>query len=320
MVTPEEFDRVQVLLGRKDRPRRRIHNFTFTGMIRCGQCGAMITAEEKFKLVKATGLNKRYVYYHCTHRKNPSCRQGSIEEADLKRQVDDFLKKMTLPREYLDWIFKYLDEVKDTEKSKTESALESARKELERTDARLKNLLALKISPENVGGDLLSDREFLKEKNRLVREKLQLESSINEKADINRRLSELTRKTFCFSAYARIWFAKGDRERQRTILSGVGSNLTIRDGRLLIQAKNFFIPTENHLAPIKQQLAGFEPKELGRLNAKTAAFDDRFRILRGVVTEVRTKIRQILSNPRRYKEELHSFTSLCQIQSTTRKQ
>src|SRR5439155_2450984 len=42
MITEEEFDRVQVLLGRDGSPRPAKHfAFAFTGLIRCGECQAM---------------------------------------------------------------------------------------------------------------------------------------------------------------------------------------------------------------------------------------------------------------------------------------
>src|ERR1035437_2433584 len=46
MITLEEFDRVQILLGREGRPRPKTHDFPFTGIIRCGECGSAITALE----------------------------------------------------------------------------------------------------------------------------------------------------------------------------------------------------------------------------------------------------------------------------------
>src|SRR6266705_603849 len=51
MITVEEYDRVQALLGRKGNPRATSHAFAFTGLIRCGDCGAMVTAEEKYQLI-----------------------------------------------------------------------------------------------------------------------------------------------------------------------------------------------------------------------------------------------------------------------------
>ena len=113
MVTPEEFERMQLLLGRKGRPRPKRHTFSFTGMIRCGECGCSITAEEKHHLVCSgcrhkfsylhreacprCGLKiehmphptrRHYVYYHCTRKKeHRPCHQPAIERKDLEAQI-----------------------------------------------------------------------------------------------------------------------------------------------------------------------------------------------------------------------------------------
>jgi site-specific DNA recombinase len=42
MVTPEEYDRVQMLVGMNGRPRPKRHVFAFVGMMKCGECGLSI--------------------------------------------------------------------------------------------------------------------------------------------------------------------------------------------------------------------------------------------------------------------------------------
>ena len=69
MVTEEEWERVQYILGRKNKPRIKKHNFTFRGPIFCGECGCLVTAETKTKKIIGTGEIKKYTYYHCTRRK-----------------------------------------------------------------------------------------------------------------------------------------------------------------------------------------------------------------------------------------------------------
>src|ERR1700730_3747845 len=59
-----EFERVQVLLRKPEKPRPHKHFFAFTGMIRCGECGLLITAEEKINR-----HGSHYTYYHCTRRR-----------------------------------------------------------------------------------------------------------------------------------------------------------------------------------------------------------------------------------------------------------
>src|SRR5690606_7280422 len=37
MITKDEFDRVQILLGRNGKPRPKQHEFPFTGLAKCGE-------------------------------------------------------------------------------------------------------------------------------------------------------------------------------------------------------------------------------------------------------------------------------------------
>ena len=66
--------------------------FAFKDIFKCGNCGASITAEEKFKPTKDGGLN-RHVYYHCTKQVDRSCPEKSINETDIKVQLAEFIKQ-----------------------------------------------------------------------------------------------------------------------------------------------------------------------------------------------------------------------------------
>lgn len=85
MITIEEFDRVQRLLGAKGKPQPKTREFSFTGNIRCGHCGCLVTAETKSKYVKASNETKSYTYYRCTRRKTGTiCTQKPIKLRVLK--------------------------------------------------------------------------------------------------------------------------------------------------------------------------------------------------------------------------------------------
>ena len=74
MITEEEFWKAQEILGRRGQPRSQSHEFAFTGLIRCAECGSMITAEEK-----DNQYGSHYVYYRCTKKKwDQTCRQRYI--------------------------------------------------------------------------------------------------------------------------------------------------------------------------------------------------------------------------------------------------
>lgn len=66
--------------------------FAFRGLIICGQCGADITAQEKFKKLKNGEFN-RHVYYNCTRRVDPNCTEKYINEKDLCLLLQEFIEK-----------------------------------------------------------------------------------------------------------------------------------------------------------------------------------------------------------------------------------
>ncbi len=114
MITMEEFDRVQLILGRKGKPRPQKHKFPFTGIMECGECGCSITAEIKRKVLKS-GEVKLYTYYHCTKRLNPNCTQGCVDSAELEKQIETYLESITIPEEFKDWAIKWLNKLNDRE-------------------------------------------------------------------------------------------------------------------------------------------------------------------------------------------------------------
>ncbi len=83
MITLEDYERVQAMLGRPGRPRRQTHEFAYTGMIRCGECGFMVTAEHR-----TNRHGTHYTYYHCTRRRlDYRCRQPYVQVHALEQQI-----------------------------------------------------------------------------------------------------------------------------------------------------------------------------------------------------------------------------------------
>ena len=70
------FEAVQEVLRRKAKPRKskQRHDFPFTGLMTCGECGSAITAQ--FSRGKCGGI---YRYYRCTKKKGV-CSQKYIQE------------------------------------------------------------------------------------------------------------------------------------------------------------------------------------------------------------------------------------------------
>lgn len=69
--------------------------FAFTRMIKCGLCGSGITADEKFKKLKAGGVN-RHVYYRCCKSKDHTCKNPALNENDLIKAFQKMATKLDL--------------------------------------------------------------------------------------------------------------------------------------------------------------------------------------------------------------------------------
>lgn len=67
--------------------------FTFRGLLKCGRCGAEVTAQEKIKLLKKTGVHKRFVYYDCTRKVDPNCKEKYINEDLLCELPEPLIEK-----------------------------------------------------------------------------------------------------------------------------------------------------------------------------------------------------------------------------------
>ncbi len=233
IITKEEFDKVQLLLRRKDAPRSKEHRFAYTGLMKCGNCGCSITAEEKTKIQK-NGNVHHYVYYHCTKKKGEiKCLEPSIEKKELEKQIKDYLLKIHLPEKLKDWAIKYLQE-----KNKNDSEIDArVKKSIENTLAsnrrQLDNLTKLRIK------DLISDKEYLKQKEELLKEKITLEEKL-KRTDEDTQCLTLSKETFIFSCYAKFWFENGSLEEKRLILRILGSNLQIARKKLSISLKRPF--------------------------------------------------------------------------------
>ncbi|MCP4551303.1 MAG: recombinase family protein [Bacteroidetes bacterium] len=240
IVTLEEYEQVQLILGNNNRAKPERHISTFTGIFRCGLCGSMITAENKEKYIKAINSRKIYTYYHCTFAKDRNCPRNSISETDLTDQIDRYLMAISLPQEYLNWIFKYYNSVQSRELEKIEKEKHNIQKEINNIESKLQNLLSLKISPDNQYDQLISNEDYLKQKNKLTIERTRLSNSYRKYTQDNSELNRLTKELFEFSVYARTWFQKGDIYCKRTIVNKIFQNHLISNSKVLMSVKRPF--------------------------------------------------------------------------------
>jgi len=139
MITEQEFRRAQVLLGVKGKPQPHNKEFSYTGLVRCGECDSAITAEEKNQVIcssckyKFSNNNRtdcpkckiaindmqsptilKYVYYRCTKKKG-ACSQKYIQLGDFEQQLTNLLDKLTIDQAYVQVAIDYLKDTQNIE-------------------------------------------------------------------------------------------------------------------------------------------------------------------------------------------------------------
>ena len=287
MITEDEFDRVQKLLGREGRPRAKEHRFAFTGLMKCGNCGAMITAEEKIKRQK-NGNVHHYIYYHCTKRKDENCPEKMIELKCLNAQINALVKNLTISDKFKGWAIKYLHEIRQNEAQSNETVLDNKQKTLLQVIKQLDNLLLKYTSPENEGWQFITDQEYQTLKNRLAKEKAALEDDLKTHGKVIEEWVELSERTFNFARYAQMWFAKGDMETRRAIFAALGSHLIVKDQKLNVELHPYFKIIFENLAQAEKELVAVRTSENVVNKRQIASILAKCPILRGVVDDVRT--------------------------------
>lgn len=225
MITLDEFDRVQAIIKKPGKANPKRKEFAFTGMIRCGECGMLITAEEK-----VNRFGSRYIYYHCTKRRSDyRCSQGCIRVEELERQIEDFLATLGMPEKLHAWALRQLDvQLRDT-KNLQEVQRASMQKSLADMERAIANLTMLRVHEH------ISHHEFVADRLKLEREQMKLKQLLSK--DNEGETLEPERLLVSFSSRALECFRAGDTRTKRLILNAIGSNLLLKDRILNIEAK-----------------------------------------------------------------------------------
>lgn len=146
MITMEQFERVQRLLGRGARRRERRRAHVLSGLFKCPVCGCAIVGETKRKAYGKTGRQVDYTYYHCTGFKGCS-KRGVPEDAVLRAVAH--LVDMCKPQKWLlEWLSGQLDEASTQDQVTVMKSREELQRQKNAAEKRLRSLTELRIDGE----------------------------------------------------------------------------------------------------------------------------------------------------------------------------
>ena len=178
IVSKKLFDKVQeVMLERGHPSKPHIEPKAFCGLLHCGTCGMMITAEDKVKRCKNGNVHK-YVYYHCTYKsKTIKCNESCIREEILTEQLNTTLSNYAMPSAWAKEFEICMKKDESEANSQSKAIIEGLKSSLFSISEKIQRLLDVYLAQD-------IDREtYLKERSKLFSEKKSFEEKI---ADLER--------------------------------------------------------------------------------------------------------------------------------------
>ena len=256
IVSKQLFDEVQRVLKNRGKPRKpkRARPFEFLGTFKCGECGRAITAEKK---VKKSGLS--YTYYRCT-KKGTTCRQKYLRDRELERQVDAYIQKVALSREWADAMLKQLEKDRQETAHSQAPLAQNLRKELESVQGKLDRLATGYLeSAFELGEYRAKKKEFLE-----------------KKVSLKERMANLGQGGLFWLEPMREWILSSVKaqkletsEEKRNFLRKIGSNFVLAGGRIGFSVLRSY--SLNFLAGTSGRFSDGKKKECARV-FKTASF------------------------------------------------
>jgi site-specific DNA recombinase len=226
LVSADLWERVQgVLDGRNaSKHRRMTHDFAFSGLITCHQCGCSIVGEIK---------KQKYVYYHSTGyadkcRDSPAaCRRRYVREEVLEKQFTDMLGHLQFDDEVLEWVREALYASHADERREHEEAIRRLQAEHKRIGDRI-NAMYLDKLDGRVDG-LFFDKTsagWREEQSRCLREIERHQSAEQSYMDEGVQILELARN-------AQMLFERQEPREKRRLLNFLLSNCSWQDGAVV---------------------------------------------------------------------------------------
>lgn len=252
MVTMEEFEKVQQILGRRFTPRPQKYESLTSGLLKCS-CNGSVVIERIRKFVKAKNRHEDYAYARCNRqKKGKDCSEPSIKLGDLEDQAREYLASIRISDSFHKWAIKNIRQAQEHEQVDRLAEVNSLRRSHDDCQKKLDNLLELKIAPANSDGSLLNDEEFKKRKAELTLERDKLSESIKRidyRAD---KWADLVQDAFDTAYNAQREFeTTKDVQKKKVLLAKVGANFLLSNGKLHIEGKEQYILFEKQLPEIR---------------------------------------------------------------------
>jgi len=224
IITKKLFDRCQeVMRLRGKHKEKQITKFVFRGLMRCGECGRMITAE----------LQKGHVYYRCTKRLT-NCDQKYVQEEELAAQIKSFIQKVSLSDKWTNRIIEQLEKDRNASLHSSISQQQNQEVKVKAIDDKISKLIDIYLE-----GTITLEEYQLKKEN-FINKKRKLQESARDFTAGRNSWFEPAKDFVTSLNRAEYAVKEGNLESQKEFLEKIGSNFILKERRLNFPTEGTF--------------------------------------------------------------------------------
>ena len=218
MISLDEYNRVQQILGRDERLQPRKYEFAYTGMIHCARCGRQVTAQ-----ITTNRYGSQYTYYRCL-----GCRGQNVAESVLQTQIDAVIERIHVAEEeFLSWGEEAVRRWVVDERVSDHAFYAQKLQTLASLDTQIDNLLTALTK------GLIADEEYTGRKRQLQEQRLRLREETKAAELRADQAREAMENVLVFIANVKAWMSLGDLNVKRACVRALGTNFLI-DGKKLL--------------------------------------------------------------------------------------
>lgn len=316
IITEDQHWQILKIIGNRCRvrPSKNKMIFAYKEPTKCGRCSGSVTAEHKYQVIcdcklKFAYINKthcpgcgitinkmkhstylHYIHYHCVRKKDPNCKEGSVQEFFIDDYLAGYFKEnFKISKALYDWCIEnlgILDKVDAKKGSEKNVSLEST---LAKKKNEYKELVFMKAR------GLISDSEFTELKTTQKAEIEALQQALGNTANKDQSATAKSHRAFTLALGIETIFKSGTVQEKKDTLSEIGSNLTLKEKKLNIHNTGVYEKIINGLLTARTENPRFEPENCQAIKDKTGVFASVCPTLLWALDNVRTAIWQSLA-------------------------
>ena len=221
IITKKLFDRCQQVMqlrGKHKKPQQE--KFVFRELMRCGECGRMITAE----------LQKGHVYYRCTKRLT-NCKQKYVRAEELAAQISKIIQKVSLSVEWTKWIIEELERDRNASLHSCNTQQQNLETKIREVNDKVSKLIDIYLA------GTITLEEYQRKKEDFINEKKKLQEATKDFAAGSVNWFEPARNLVTLLNRAEYAVKEGNLESQKEILEKIGSNFILKERRLFFSSE-----------------------------------------------------------------------------------